>query len=102
MSSKPMPDFSDLKRQLDHATHALKAPGMGNPANLECRVSDLRDRLLSVPARSLNDLEVRLAVMRDLIADLGPPGYLAHLVNATLDDVKVMQKLAMQNQDTGR
>ncbi|MCP5365358.1 MAG: hypothetical protein H6905_09050 [Hyphomicrobiales bacterium] len=102
MSSKPVPDFADLKRQLDHATDALKASGMGNPANLECRVSDLRDRLLSVPARSLNDLEVRLAVMRDLIAGLGPPGYLAHLVNATLDDVKEMQKLAMQNQDAGR
>jgi len=102
MSKQPGPDFVDLKRQLDHATDALNTSGIANPANLECRVSDLRDRLLSTPARTLADLEVRLTVMRDLVAGLGPPGYLAHLVNATLEDVRAMQTRARPTQDAER
>lgn len=80
------------KRDLDKASAALDQPGSGNPANLECRVSDLQVRLISTPARSLADIEARLEVIQTMVKSLGPAGYLHNLVNATLNDVRIMRE----------
>jgi hypothetical protein len=83
-AAKPL---ADAKRELDHALAALATPGAGAIGNLECRVADLQVRLLA-PARTLADVAVRLALIRDLVAGLGPAGYLLQLVDATLADVE--------------
>jgi hypothetical protein len=76
------------KRELDLATKALADGGAGNVANLECRLAELQDRMIASPAVSLADVATRLEVIRDLVLTLGPPGYLLHLVEATLADVR--------------
>ena len=80
------------KRDLDKASAALGEPGSGNPANLECRVSDLQVRLISTPARTLADIQARLEVIQTMIESLGPAGYLYSVVNATLKDVRTMRE----------
>lgn len=84
--------LADTKRELDHALAALATPGAGAIGNLECRVADLQVRLLSTPARSLVDVAARLALIRDLVAGLGPAGYLLQLVEATLQDVERLRR----------
>ena len=78
-----------VKRELDLALAAVET-GAGARATLECRVADLQQRLIATPAALLSDVETRLVLIRDLVADLGPPGYLAHLVEATLADVRAL------------
>lgn len=80
--------LAGLRRQLANAEAALRTPGAGAIGNLECRVADLQARLLATPARSLADLEARLALIRDVVAGLGPAGYLLNLVDAALADVR--------------
>jgi hypothetical protein len=77
-----------VKQELDQALAAAADPGAGAIGNLECRVAELQQRLLAAPAASLVDVETRLVLIRDLVAGLGPPGYLLHLVEATLADVR--------------
>lgn len=84
------PRVQDLQRELAHAEAALRQPGSGALGTLECRVADLQQRLLTTPARSLGDVEARLEVIRDLVASLGEPGYLLHLVDATLADLRAL------------
>lgn len=83
-------DVAQTKRELDLAQRALRTPGSGSIATLECRVAGLQEQLLATKAGTLADIEARLDVMRQLIEGLGEPGYLLHLVNATLDDVRRM------------
>lgn len=85
-------NVAELERELARAMSALREPGSGAIANLECRVADLQHRLLATPARNLEDLDARLVVIRELVASLGEPGYLLHLVEATLADVRVMRE----------
>ncbi|MFO1153143.1 MAG: hypothetical protein U1E42_05690 [Rhodospirillales bacterium] len=79
-----------VKRELDLALAAAAEPGSGSVGNLECRIADLQQRLIATPAVSLTDVEARLALIRDLVAGLGPAGYLLHLVDATLTDVRAL------------
>ena len=85
---EPPRSLAETKRELDLALAALATPGAGAIGNLECRVADLQVRLLATPARSLADVAARLTLIRDLIAGLGPAGYLLQLVDATLADVE--------------
>jgi hypothetical protein len=85
------PSVVATKRDLDKASAALQEPGAGAIGNLECRVSDLRVRLISTPATTLADIEARLDVIRTLVASLGPAGYLLNVVDATLEDVRSMR-----------
>lgn len=85
------PSVADTKRDLDKASAALDQPGAGAVANLECRVSDLQVRFISTPARTLDDIEARLELIRKMVASIGPPGYLLNVVDATLDDVRAMR-----------
>ncbi|MFO1127696.1 MAG: hypothetical protein U1E66_04565 [Rhodospirillales bacterium] len=77
-----------VMRELDLALAAATEPGAGAIGNLECRIADLQQRFLATPAVSLADVETRLGLIRHLVAGLGPPGYLLHLVDATLADVR--------------
>lgn len=79
-----------LERELHKAMATLDEPGAGARGTLECRVADLQQRVLLTPARSLADVEARLLVMRTVAASLGEPGYLLHLIDATLADVRSM------------
>lgn len=79
-----------LERELRKAMATLDEPGAGSRGTLECRVADLQQRVLATPARSLADVEARLLVMRAVAASLGEPGYLLHLIEATLADVRSM------------
>jgi hypothetical protein len=83
--------LEDLKREIDIATDALKSAPLSTLANIECRVADLQQRFITTPAATLDDLETRLTLIRDIVAGLGRPGYLLHLVEATLADVRTMQ-----------
>lgn len=83
--------LADTRRELAHALQALATPGAGAIGNLECRVADLQTRFLATPARTLADVAARLALIRDLVAGLGPAGYLLQLVDATLKDVEQLQ-----------
>lgn len=87
----PETSVAATKRDLDKASAALDQPGSGSLANLECRVSDLQVRFISTPARTLDDLEARLELIRTMVASLGPAGYLLNVVDATLDDVRAMR-----------
>jgi hypothetical protein len=84
------------KRELDQAAAALRQPGSGSIANLECRLADLQQRFLATPACTLEDVEVRLAAMRDLIAGLGARGYLLDLAEATLADLRALVAVERQ------
>lgn len=83
-----MRSLAETRRELDHALAALATPGAGALGNLECRVADLQVRFLATPARSLAEVATRLALIRDLVAGLGQPGYLLQLVDAALADVE--------------
>lgn len=82
--------LGQLKRELDQALQAVAAPGAGNLANLECRLADLQQRFIATPAADLAGVETRLVVIRDLVAGLGPRGYLLDLVDASLADVRAL------------
>lgn len=79
-----------LEHELRKALASLDEPGAGARGTLECRVADLQQRVLATPARSLADVEARLLVMRAVAASLGEPGYLVHLIDATLADVRAI------------
>jgi hypothetical protein len=83
-------NVASLERELRQAIAALDEPGAGARGNLECRVADLQERILVTPARTLSDVEARLVIMRDIVASLGEPGYLLHLIEANLADVRSM------------
>jgi hypothetical protein len=83
-------NVTSLERELRRAIAALDEPGAGARGNLECRVADLQERILVTPARTLSDVEARLVIMRDVVTRLGEPGYLLHLIDATLADVRSM------------
>jgi hypothetical protein len=83
-------NVTSLERELRRAIAALDEPGTGARGNLECRVADLQERILVTPARTLSDVEARLVIMRDVVTSLGEPGYLLHLIDATLADVRSM------------
>jgi hypothetical protein len=85
------PSVAATKRELDRATAALDEPGAGALANLECRVSDLQVRFLSIPARDLADIEARLQSIREMVVAIGDAGYLLNVVDATLEDVRAMR-----------
>jgi hypothetical protein len=72
------------------ARAAVAAPGCGAIGSLECRLADVEQRFLATPARTMGDLEARLVAIRDLVAGLGPRGYLLDLVEATLADVRAL------------
>lgn len=79
--------ISRLRHELNVAQQALHEPGAGAVANLVCRVADLQQRLLSTPARSLDDVAARLEVARTIIQSLGPRGYLLDLIEACIADL---------------
>lgn len=83
-------DLKRTKREMELAAEALSTAGAGAIGNLECRMADLQVRFLTTPGRSLDDVLVRVEVIRTLVASLGEPGYLLHLVDATLDDLRRM------------
>ena len=85
------PSVAATKRELDRATAALAEPGAGALANLECRVSDLQVRFLSIPSRDLADIEARLQSLREMVVAIGDAGYLLNVVDATLEDVRAMR-----------
>lgn len=87
---RPTTKTERLAKELELATAALQDPGAGARGNLECRVADLQERLLSTPAQDLADVEARLVVIRDLVRQLGT-GYLLDLVTATLADVRTLR-----------
>lgn len=84
--------LAETKRQLDLAVAALQQPGAGTLANLECRVADLQQRLLTAPAATLADVSVRLTVIRQIVSTLGEPGYLLHLVDRVIEDVRTLER----------
>lgn len=99
-----MTKLSQTKRELDHALAALAAGGSGATGTLECRIASLQQTLLETPATSLDDIEARLQVIRTLVAGLGEPGYLLHLIDATLGDVHALRaagKSASGRRDAG-
>ncbi len=87
---KPTTKTERLAKELAQATAALEDPGAGARGNLECRVADLQERLLSTPARDMADVEARLVVIETLVRQLGA-GYLLDLVVATLADVRALR-----------
>lgn len=87
----PEPSVAATKRDLDKASAALDQAGAGALANLECRVSDLQVRFIATPARTLDDIEARLELIRTMVASLGPAGYLLNVVDATLEDIRAMR-----------
>jgi hypothetical protein len=82
-----------LARALDRAADALAAAPASMVANLECRLAGLQDEFLATRAAGLADLEVRLGQIRAIVAGLGEGGYLLHLVDAALADVRALQAL---------
>jgi len=96
----PETSVAATKRDLDKASATLDQPGSGNLANLECRVSDLQVRFISTPARTLDDIEARLELIRAMVVSLGPAGYLLNVVDATLGDVRAMRSRDSQPGDT--
>lgn len=90
------------KRDLDKASAALDQPGAGALTNLECRVSDLQVRFISTPAQNLDDIAARLELIRSMVAELGPAGYLLNVVDATLNDVRAMRARDVDSAPQGR
>jgi hypothetical protein len=84
--------IQQVGRELDITRRALAETGSGAQGTLECRLADLQHRLLAAPAQSLDDVEAKLRVVRTLVAELGPRGYLLDLVEATLADVQALQR----------
>ncbi|MCU0837270.1 MAG: hypothetical protein MUE49_00935 [Rhodospirillales bacterium] len=82
--------LAETKRQLDHLAAALAQPGAGALSTLECRLADLQQRLLITPAQTLDEIAVRLDAIREIVAGLGEAGYLLHLVDASIRDVRAL------------
>jgi hypothetical protein len=78
------------KREMAGVQRALTESGSGAVPTLECRLADLQGRFLSTPATSLGDVVARLEAVREIVVSLGEPGYLLHLVDATLNDVRAL------------
>lgn len=79
-----------LAGELNAAQQAVHEPGSGAISNLECRLADLQERLLSTQARSLEDIVVRLEIARNLVGSLGPRGYLFDLIEACITDLRAL------------
>ena len=99
MTADSGPTVVETKRRLDVALASLEQPGAGAIGTLECQIGTLQEAMVATPARSLADIEARLQMIGELVATLGPRGYLAQLVEATLADVKALQATAGQAQD---
>jgi hypothetical protein len=84
-------EFQALKRDVDRAAAALSGAEVSMQANLTCRLAELQERALRTRAVSLDDLEARLLMIREIVAKLGPAGFLLHLVDAALDDLRAMK-----------
>ena len=84
------PSLTETKRAMDHTRAALAEEGSGAVGMLECRLAGLQDTFLTTPAKDWHDVEVRLMAIREIVAGLGDKGYLFHLVNATLEDVRAL------------
>lgn len=82
--------LAEVKRLVDQAAAALAQPGAGALPTLECRLADLQDRFLATRARSLADVIVRLEAIREVVLGLGEPGYLLHLVDAAINDLRAL------------
>lgn len=80
----------ETKRQIDLAAKSLSQRGSGSIANLECRLADLQEKFVATRAVTLTDVVARLEAIREIVATLGEPGYLFHLVEATLRDVRAL------------
>lgn len=91
MSPAGQDSLGELKREIDHAMNALPKIETSALSNLMCRISDLQSRFLGTEARTLADLEIRLGMIRDIVAGLGEPGFLLHLIDAALNDVRLLQ-----------
>jgi hypothetical protein len=91
MSTQGHDSLGELKREIDHAMNALPKIETSALSNLMCRISDLQSRFLGTEARTLAELEIRLGMIRDIVAGLGEPGFLLHLVDAAVKDVRVLQ-----------
>jgi hypothetical protein len=93
MTDRERVALAQLGRELEISWRALAEPGSGARGSLECRLSDLQDRLLTTPSRSLRDVEAKPHVVCALIEGLGTRGYLLNLVEATLEDVRALRSL---------
>lgn len=82
------PTLADTKRAMDQARAALGEAGSGAVGTLECRLAGLQDTFLATPARDWRDLEARMLAIREIVVGLGERGYLSHLVDAALADVR--------------
>lgn len=91
MSTAGQDSLGELKREIDHAMSALPRIETSALSNLMCRISDLQARFLGAEARTLAELEIRLGMIRDIVAGLGEPGFLLHLVDAAVNDVRSLQ-----------
>ena len=91
MSTQGQDRLAELKREIDHAMSALPKIETSALSNLMCRISDLQSRFLGAEARTLAELEIRLGMIRDIVAGLGEPGFLLHLVDAAVNDVRGLQ-----------
>lgn len=91
MSAQGQDRLAELKREIDHAMNALPKIETSALSNLMCRISDLQSRFLGTEARTLAELEIRLGMIRDIVAGLGEPGFLLHLVDAAVNDVRGLQ-----------
>lgn len=84
-------DRAATQRALEASLDALAAAGAAERPNLECRIASLQNQALSARAGDLDDLEVRLRAIRSLVAGMGEPGLLLHLVDAALADVDALK-----------
>lgn len=91
MSSLDQDRLGELKREIDHAMSALPKIETSALSNLMCRISDLQSRFLGTEARTLAELEIRLGMIREIVVGLGEPGFLLHLVDAAVRDVRGLQ-----------
>ncbi len=80
--------LADTKRAMDQARAALSEEGSGAVGMLECRLAGLQDTFLATPATDWRDLEARLMAIREIVVGLGEKGYLLHLVDAALADLR--------------
>lgn len=91
MTTQGQDRLGELKREIDHAMSALPKIETSALSNLMCRISDLQSRFLGTEARTLADLEIRLGMIREIVAGLGEPGFLLHLIDAAMKDVRSLQ-----------
>ena len=84
------PTLTDTKRAIDQTQAAIADETSGAMGMLECRLAGLQDTFLSTQAADWRDVEARLIAIREIVAGLGQKGYLAHLVDAALEDVRAL------------